>query len=109
MIKYINELILTEKTEKKIEKIKKDIEDGKWFSRICLVIMSENENDVFDIIQLYNLRTAASRYKDIVVLGIAENINAAIALSSGLIDEYINSEADKMYDSMRAYITDKYL
>lgn len=52
MIEYINELYLTDKTKNKIDKIKNDILNEKLISLVCIIILSECESDVFDIIPL---------------------------------------------------------
>lgn len=109
MIRYIEELFLTEKTAKKLDTIKTNIENKKWFSKVCLITLSNNENDVFDIIQLYNLKTAASVYEDIIVIGIVENKGKAVAICSEIVNQYINSSESERYPSMRAYLVDKYL
>ena len=104
MIEYINELYLTDKTKNKIDKIKNDILNEKLISLVCIIILSECENDVFDIIPLNNLKFRKNLNDKLLVLGIAENKKAAIKLCAKMIEEYMMKKSDK---SMREYFKDK--
>lgn len=103
---YINNLFLTEKTEKKIEKIKENIADGKFISPICLIVISQNDADVFDIIPLINLKNKSYRglYEDMHVLGIAESKKAAISLCVNMTEQYFNKKSPlSMRDYFKAF------
>ncbi|MDY5215956.1 MAG: hypothetical protein SPH91_02315 [Lachnospiraceae bacterium] len=104
MIEYINELYLTDKTKNKIDKIKNDILNEKLISLVCIIILSECESDVFDIIPLNNLKFRKNLNDKLLVLGIAENKKAAIKLCTKMIEEYMMKKSDK---SMREYFKDK--
>lgn len=104
MIEYINELYLTDKTKNKIDKIKDDILNEKLISLVCIIILSECESDVFDIIPLNNLKFRKNLNDKLLVLGIAENKKAAIKLCAKMIEEYMMKKSDK---SMREYFKDK--
>ena len=104
MIEYINELYLTDKTKNKIDKIKNDILNEKLISLVCIIILSECESDVFDIIPLNNLKFRKNLNDKLLVLGIAENKKAAITLCAKMIEEYMMKKSDK---SMREYFKDK--
>ena len=104
MIEYINELYLTDKTKNKIDKIKNDILNEKLISLVCIIILSECESDVFDIIPLNNLKFRKNLNDKLLVLGIAENKKAAIKLCAKMIEEYMMKKSDK---SMREYFKDK--
>ena len=104
MIEYINELYLTDKKKNKIDKIKNDILNEKLISLVCIIILSECESDVFDIIPLNNLKFRKNLNDKLLVLGIAENKKAAIKLCAKMIEEYMMKKSDK---SMREYFKDK--
>ena len=104
IIEYINELYLTDKTKNKIDKIKNDILNEKLISLVCIIILSECESDVFDIIPLNNLKFRKNLNDKLLVLGIAENKKAAIKLCAKMIEEYMMKKSDK---SMREYFKDK--
>ena len=103
MIRFKENLYLTKKTVKKSDKIIKDIENGKFISLVCLVTLSANTDDVFDIIPLFNLKIRSDIYDDIVVIGIAENNKAAIKMCAKLVEHYYMSDMSK---NMREYFTD---
>lgn len=104
MISYINNLYLTEKTKKRLDRIIKDIADKKFLSLACIIVLSENEKDVFDIIPINNLKLRKDSISNILVLGIAENKKAAMRLCSSMIGEYLESGSGK---NMRDYFKDK--
>lgn len=104
MIEFINELYLTEKTKNKLDKIRDDILNEKWMSLTCIIILSECERDVFDIIPVNTLNIRKRFNERFVVLGIAENKKAALKLCSKMIEEYM---MNKNYKSMREYFKDK--
>lgn len=104
MIEFINELYLTEKTKNKLDKIKDDILNEKWMSLVCIIILSECERDVLDIIPVNTLNIRKRFNERFVVLGIAENKKAALKLCSKMIEEYM---MNKNYKSMREYFKDK--
>lgn len=104
MIEYINELYLTDKTKNKIDKIKNDILNEKLISLVCIIILSECESDVFDIIPINILKFRKNLNDKLLVLGIAENKKAAIKLCAKMIEEYMMKKSDK---SMREYFKDK--
>lgn len=92
MITYINDLFLTEKTAKKINKIKYDFENKKFISRICIITISEGD-DVFDIIPVLNFRLNDLYKNDITVIGIAENRKAAVKLCAEMSALYLNNNS----------------
>ena len=100
MITYIDNLFLTEKAEKKVDKIKKDIDEKRFISLACLITLSNNETDVFEILPVVNLKIKSSAYDNMTVIGIAENKKAAIRLCAHMSMVYLQSKADV---SMREY------
>ena len=104
MISYIDNLYLTEKTNKKLDKLKSDISSEKFLSLACIIVLSENEKDVFDIIPVNNLRFRSKHMGDLYVLGIAESRKAAMRLCSNMIDEYYQNNCNCC---MRDYFKDK--
>ena len=100
MIRYINDLFLTEKNVKKIDKIKQDIENKKYISMACFITLAKNQTDVFDIIPILNLKLKSNMYDDLLVVGIAENKKAAVRLCAEISMQYINTDTSL---SMREY------
>lgn len=102
MIKYIDNLFLTEKASKKVNKIKEDIEKKKFTSLACIICISNNSSDVFDIIPVFMLKSIQKLYDsslstdadDICVLGIAESKRAAFRLCTEMSAYYINSKSE---------------
>lgn len=99
MITYIDDLFLTDKTKKHIERIKKSVNKESLISRACLICLSLSSNDVFDIIPVFDLRLSKYKDKDIYVLGVAENKNAAIDLCAVMAASYIQINGFEINDS----------
>lgn len=109
MIKYIDNLFLTEKTEKKLEDIKNNIKNKKLLSKVCLITLAENDRDAFEILPLYNLKTCSDRYDSLTIIGIAENKSKAMNICSDIINEYVVENNTMKYASVKEYFMDKYL
>lgn len=108
MITYIDDLFLTDKAKKNIERIKKSVTKESLLSRACLICLSLSPKDVFDIIPVYDLRLSKYKDKNIYVLGVAENKNAAIDLCAVMAASYIQidgCEIDEQVgnNNMRSY------
>ena len=99
LIKYSDKIFLTDKVKKNIDKYRKDIEGRSYISRACLIRFAANEDDVFDIIPLINLKISEV-YNDITVIGIAESRKAAINLCAEMTKMYLDENSDV---SMRHY------
>jgi len=97
--------VLTDKVNKNLDKYKKYIDRRVLYSRTCLIKMSANTDDVFEIVPIINLKLG-SVYEDITVIGIAESRGAAIDLCAGMAKFYLESESDL---SMRQFFTDMLL
>lgn len=100
MLKFIDAPFLTAKTVKRIDKIKNNIEKGKYLSPICLIVFATHKEDVFDIIPIINFKIPNYYNNELLVIGVAENKKAAIKLCASLSNEYIKSGSNL---SMRDY------
>lgn len=105
MIKFKDSLFLTNKTSKNVEKIKSDLVNGRFFTRACLITLALNEEDVFDIIPIINLKLKSHEFLDFTVIGLAENKREGIRLCAKLSTLYLESATDM---SMREYFTNYY-
>lgn len=106
MITIIDAPFLTEKTARKIDRIKTKIKDGKFNSSICAIAIASNDVDVFDIVPLFCFKFRKDIAYDIVIVGFAENKKAAIKMCSRLASEYLK---DNTACSMRAYFEEMLL
>lgn len=100
MLRFIDAPYLTSKTIKKIDRIKKNIEAGKYISPVCIVTFASCSEDVFDIIPIITFKTSKKLYSDLLVIGVAENKKAAVKMCASLSNEYMKSKSKL---SMREY------
>lgn len=104
MIKYLENLYLTEKTSKKPDDYIFDIYDDKLFPTVYVIVASFNDNDAFEIYSGKAIKEIDKKDIDIIVLGIAESRDAADSLCETMIMEYIDSKANC---SMKEYFLNK--
>lgn len=105
MITYADDLLLTKKTEVRLDKIKKCIETRAGMIGTVLIALSSNENDVFELIPCYMFKTRFYTQIDLFVCGIAENNGTAYEMIEDLIKEYIDSKSDI---TMKEYFNRKF-
>lgn len=100
MITVIDAPLLTEKTVKKVDKIRNRINNEKFNSSICAITLSSNDSDVFDIVPLFNFNFKSKCNEEVIIVGFAENKKAALKMCARLATEYLKLD-NKI--SMREY------
>ena len=88
MIRYLDPLFTTEKTESEVEKVKHKIRTGAGMIGIFLVTIASNGKDVFDIIPAPMMKQPSFRKRDLYVVGIAQDQEAAFELVGRIFAEY---------------------
>ncbi len=88
MIRYLDPLFTTAKTEAKVEKVKEKIRTGAGMIGICLITIASNQKDVFDIIPAPMMKQPSFRKRDLYVVGIAQDKDAAFELVGRIYQEY---------------------
>ena len=107
MIKYIDNLYTTEKTEKKTDDYIFDLYSDKMINPVYVIALSLCENDVFDILSAKAVKNLDAKNVDIVILGIAENKSSCEKLCEQMILEYVENVSTKDSISMRDYFENK--
>lgn len=92
MIVYREPLYLTSKTANRLRRIKVRLKLGAGMTGVSLITLSENKDDLFDIIPaaLFKQRYLRKRDHEYVVIGIAENKRAAYKLVKLIINDVYN-------------------
>lgn len=108
MITYRDPLFLTEKTESRLGRIKYSLKVGAGLFGIRLITLSENEDDVFDIIpaSVFKQRLARRRNHEYYVVGIAESRRAAYKLVEKIIDD-VYMKTGSYEGIKKAFLKDK--
>ncbi|HAV00078.1 MAG: hypothetical protein IJR19_02445 [Lachnospiraceae bacterium] len=88
MIRYSENLYLTEYTKKKLSEIRIRLFTGAGMAGIWFILLSENGEDVFDIVPAFMFKQKCYRRHDHTVIGIAESIEAAFDLVQDIIEEH---------------------
>lgn len=88
MIRYIDRLFLTEKTEKDLPKIKRRLRLGTGMTGLYFIMLSDNGNDVFDIVAAPMFKQRRFRHKDHTIIGIAESMKKAYAMVEQIVIEH---------------------
>lgn len=76
------------------------LKDNRFLSGIYCIIYSTNDKDLFDIINLNELRVSYYRNREIYILGLAKGRNSAISLVAELINKEL--ETDNI-DNIRSF------
>ncbi|MBO4902510.1 MAG: hypothetical protein J5518_06935 [Lachnospiraceae bacterium] len=105
MIRYLEPLFTTEKTDGKVEKVKRSFQNGAGLINLYLITIASNEADVFDIIPVPLLKQRAFRHRDYDVIGLAEDQTAAFGLVQRIHEEYY--KAFHSYTGIRAWLLEK--
>ncbi len=88
MIRYIDKLYLTEKTDKDISKIKKKLRLGIGTVSLYVIMLSKNSTDVFEIVPAQMFKFRKYRHMDHIVIGFAESRKKAYEIVTRLITEH---------------------
>ncbi|MBR5406482.1 MAG: hypothetical protein IK111_02450 [Lachnospiraceae bacterium] len=85
MIRYADELFLTDRTRRDLNKIKRKLYLGAGMPEIFVIKMADGDNDVFDIVPATMFKSRRYRHMDHAVLGIAESRRKAYRLVESMI------------------------
>ena len=88
MIKYIDNLFLTEKTGKELTGIKRKLRLGTGMTGLYFIMLSENPNDVFDIVPAPVFKQRAFRHRDHTIVGITESMRKAYSVVEDIVLEH---------------------
>ncbi|MBP5384963.1 MAG: hypothetical protein J6Y57_08335 [Lachnospiraceae bacterium] len=99
MIRYLEPLYTTTKTEKLVKKIRRAFSSGAGMTGIYLITIASNEKDVFDVFSVMLLKQRGFRHRDYDVIGIAESEEAAFSLVARIHDDYFRAFGS--YDGIR--------
>ena len=106
MIKFCDELYMTDSLKPKLNSIKLKLISGIGLLNVFVISFSSNRKDVFDIHPAYVFKQRKMRTRDMVVLGIADSQNAAFELISEMINECF--EKTGSYYNIRNYFENKF-
>lgn len=90
MIRYIDNLYLTDKTDKKLSGIKRKLRLGIGMPGMFVIMLSENDSDVFDIVPCSMFKIRKYRHMDHTIVGIAENRRSSYEIVERIITEHFN-------------------
>ena len=85
MIRYVDDLYLTENTKKNLSKIKRKLRLGAGILSLYVIMMSESVEDVFDIVPAQMFKIRKYRHMDHTVIGLAESEREAYGMIEKLI------------------------
>ncbi|MCR5420961.1 MAG: hypothetical protein K6E98_08145 [Lachnospiraceae bacterium] len=88
MIRYINDLFLTENTQKNLEKIKRKLRLGTGMSGLYFILLSSNEKDVFDIVPAPVFKQRRFRHRDHIVVGISESMDEVYNMVGSIVSDH---------------------
>ena len=100
MIKYHKDLYLTDNTEKNLNKIKRKLKFGAGMAGLYVITLSDNPNDMFEIIHASMFKIRRIRHADHLVIGLAESRRKAY----GIIEEIVTGHYKRTgrYDGIKA-------
>ncbi len=90
MIRYIDGLFLTEKTERDLSKIKHRLRLGTGMTGLYFIMLSDNSNDVFDIVAAPMFKQRRFRHADHTIIGIAESMRKAYDIIGQIVTDHYN-------------------
>lgn len=105
MIRFLEELYLTDNTKNKVDKLKVDIQNRAFLFSVSIIALSTSDSDVFDIIPAINLKTRIESYENLYIIGLAEDSTSAMQLCMDMTLEYLDLSLDI---SMREYFKNKF-
>jgi hypothetical protein len=88
MITYINDLFLTEKTGKELHSIKRRLRLGTGMTGLYFIMLSDNPNDVFDIVPAPAFKQRSFRHRDHIIIGITESMRKAYSVVETIVLEH---------------------
>lgn len=104
MIRFINNLYITDDLKSKEDIIKWKMACGIGMTGIHFITIAASDNDWFDIYPAANFKQKGFRRRDLVIIGMAGSYNDALELVKVMVDECL--EITKDVHSVRAYYED---
>lgn len=101
MIRWHDSFLVGESIRKKKRKIISNIESHSLQFGVCVVVLSVNGHDIFDIIPSWMLSEDGYHGSDIEILAVAGDRDEAMELCAALIDEAYDSCGT--YDKVREF------
>ncbi len=105
MIRYSKKLYLTKKTEKRLGQIKLKLFTGAGMVGVFFILLSKNEEDVFDIVPAGMFKQKSFRKMAHMIIGIGESRRACNELVRKMIAEHY--EVTGSYTELRKDIEDR--
>lgn len=87
MIHFASRLVISDKLEKKAERIKHKIEQRKLLPNVYLITFSSNEENLFDIMSEKELLFPIYEKVDLCVVGIAKGQEEVVRMVKNMIDQ----------------------
>ena len=88
MITYIDNLFLTEKTDKELTRIKRRLRLGTGMTGLYFIMLSENTDDVFDIVPAPMFKQRSFRHRDHTIIGVTESMQKAYSVVESIVLEH---------------------
>ena len=86
---YVDEFL-----QKKLHRTKRLLEQNKGDLFVYCIILSENENNLFDILSGMELRFSYYKNKEIVVVGLAGSKKSAAKIVAQIVEEMYNQTGE---------------
>lgn len=104
MIKYHKDLYLTDITEKNLHKIKRRLKVGAGMAGLYVIMLSDNPNDMFEIMHASMFKIRKIRHSDHLVIGLAESRRKAY----GIVEEIVTGHYRRTgrYDGIKDYFSE---
>ena len=102
MVVWKKPLYLSEKIKKKQKKILQSIERGKPLYHVTVIALATNPNNLFDLYDANELLQPYYKKREIVVLGIAEDMGTAKQLLCEMLEECVQNTGT---DYIKEYFT----
>ena len=101
MIRYAENLYLTDKTREDLNRIKRKLRLGAGMAGMYVIMLSENPNDVFDIVESSMFKIRRFRHADHTVIGLAESRKKAYGIIESIV--LAHYERTGKYTGLRDY------
>lgn len=87
MIIWSRKLYVDESIKKRLRRTKRLLEQNKGDIFTYCIVLSENENNLFDILSGLELRFSYYKNRENVVVGLAHDKESAVSLVAGIVEE----------------------
>ncbi|HCM91096.1 MAG TPA: hypothetical protein DIS78_00810 [Lachnospiraceae bacterium] len=101
MIRYYENLYLTDSTEKNLTRIKRRLRLGAGMTSLFVITLSDNPGDMFNIIHASMFKIRRIRHADHLVIGLAESRRKAYDIITGIVTGHYARTGG--YDGIRDY------